>query len=117
MQDTAFLDRVDIKQFIPHLSHRTIYELYKECLEELSRCGIMDGASFDVIQVDPDDPQTPLEYVEQPAPSLTLPSFDEMLLNYQMFAHAVPTQLADLAAASEVSSALVCRRFLPSDCL
>ncbi|RMJ28650.1 hypothetical protein PHISP_00507 [Aspergillus sp. HF37] len=101
--DPAFLDRVDIKQHMPHLSHRTMYELYKECLEELSRCRIVEGASFDVIQVNPDDPQTPLQYVEQPAAALTLPSFDEMLLNFQMFPDAVPTRLADIASASAVS--------------
>lgn len=87
---------------MPNLSQRTIYELYRECLEELNRCGIVEGASFDVIQVNPDDPQTPLQYVEQPAESLILPSYDEMLLNYQMFSDAVPKQLADIASASEV---------------
>lgn len=88
---------------MPHLSHRTMYELYRECLEELSRCEIVEGASFDVIQVNPDDPQTPLQYIEQPAAALTLPSFDEMLLNFQMFPDAAPTRLADIASASAVS--------------
>lgn len=103
LQDAAFLDRVDIKQFMPHLSARVIYGLYKECLEELSRVGIIDGASFDVVQVNPDDPQTPLQYVEQPAEYLALPTFDEMLLHYQTFPDAVPKQLADAAMASVVS--------------
>lgn len=103
IQDAAFLDRVDIKQFMPHLSARAIYGLYRESLEELSRCGIIDGASFDVVQVRPDDPQTPLQYVEQPTEHLTLPSFDEMLLHYQTFPDAVPKQLADAATESVVS--------------
>lgn len=88
---------------MPHLSHRTIYELYRECLEELSRCGIIEGIMFDVIQVNPDDPQTPLHYVEQPVDRLALPSFDEMILNFQMFPDAAPTQLADIASVSVVS--------------
>lgn len=41
VQDQAFLDRVDIKQFVPHLSNKTIYGIYKECLEELSWRGII----------------------------------------------------------------------------
>ncbi|THC97117.1 hypothetical protein EYZ11_003380 [Aspergillus tanneri] len=106
----AFLDRVDIKQFIPHLSNRTIYGVYKECLEELSRCGIIGGASFDVVQVNPDDPFTALQYVESPTENLTIPSFDEMLLNYQMFADAVPKQLADAACESVGLSGRTIRR-------
>ncbi|KAF4220953.1 hypothetical protein CNMCM8980_002831 [Aspergillus fumigatiaffinis] len=101
--DQAFLDRVDMKQFVPHLSNRTIYGIYKECLEELSRRGIIEGASFDVVQVNPEDPQTALQYVEQPAESLMLPMFEEMLLNYQIFPNAIPKQLADAASASVVS--------------
>lgn len=42
-QDEAFLDRVDIKQFMPHLSNRAIYGIYKDCLEELNRCEIVQG--------------------------------------------------------------------------
>lgn len=101
-QDPAFLDRVDIKQHIPHLSDRAIYEIYKECLEEMSRREIIEGVTFDVIQVDPQDPQTALQYVEQPAKSLLLPSFDEMILNYQIFPDAVPKLLADAVTASVV---------------
>ncbi|GAB1211545.1 hypothetical protein ATERTT37_000668 [Aspergillus terreus] len=98
--DQAFLDRVDIKQYIPHLSNRAIYGIYKECLEELSRHGIIRGVTFDVVQVDPTDPQTALQYVEQCAESLELPTFEEMHLNYQTFPHAVPRQLADVALDS-----------------
>ncbi|QMW26012.1 hypothetical protein G4B84_001257 [Aspergillus flavus NRRL3357] len=98
--DQAFLDRVDIKQFIPYLSNRAIYGIYKECLEELSRCGIIEGTSFDVVQVNPENPQTALQYVEQATEILLLPTFDEMLLNYQMFPDAVPKQLGDAALES-----------------
>ncbi|PKX89779.1 putative pachytene checkpoint component Pch2 [Aspergillus novofumigatus IBT 16806] len=108
--DQAFLDRVDIKQFVPHLSNRTIYGIYKECLEELSRRGIIEGASFDVVQVNPEDPQTALQYVEQPAESLMLPMFEEMLLNYQIFPNAIPKQLADAASASVGLSGRTIRR-------
>ncbi|OJJ39879.1 hypothetical protein ASPWEDRAFT_129614 [Aspergillus wentii DTO 134E9] len=108
--DQAFLDRVDIKQFMPHLSNRAIYGIYKDCLEELNRCGIIEGAAFDVIQVNPEDPQTALQYLEQQAEHLVVPSFDEMLLNYQMFPNAVPKQLADAATASVGLSGRTLRR-------
>ncbi|EYE93709.1 uncharacterized protein EURHEDRAFT_379053 [Aspergillus ruber CBS 135680] len=98
--DEAFLDRVDIKQFMPHLSSRAIYGIYKDCLEELNRCGIIQGVSFDVVQANPEDPETALQYVEESMQHLTLPTFDEMLLNYQMFADAIPKRLADAATAS-----------------
>lgn len=68
----------------------------------MSRREIIEGVTFDVIQVDPQDPQTALQYVEQPATSLLLPSFDEMILNYQIFSDAVPKLLADAVAASVV---------------
>lgn len=88
---------------MPHLSSRAIYEIYRDCLGELSRRGIVEGATFDVVQANPDDPETPLQYVEQSAESLLIPGYDEMVLNFQMFPDAAPTQLADIASASVVS--------------
>lgn len=94
---------MDIKQFIPPPSARVIYEIYKSCLEDLGRCGVIEGSTFDVIQLNPEDPQTPLQYVCYPAETLILPSYDEMLLVYQMFPESIPKQLADVAGASVVS--------------
>ncbi|KAE8356648.1 cytochrome C1 family-domain-containing protein [Aspergillus coremiiformis] len=108
--DQAFLDRVDIKQFIPYLSNRAIYGIYKECLEELSRCGIIEGSSFDVVQVNPENPQTALQYVERAMETLMLPTFDEMVLNYQMFPDAVPKQVGDAASESINLSGRTIRR-------
>ena len=85
------------------MSGRTIYGIYRECLQELSRRGIIEGMSFDVIQESPGDPFTALQYVERPAESLALPAFDEMLLHYQIFVDAIPKQMADAAAESVVS--------------
>lgn len=89
---------------MPHLSHRVIYCIYKNCLEELSRCGLIEGSSFNIIQINPDDPQTPLRYVEQPAEALLLPGFEDMILNYKIIPNAIPKQLGELAQASVVSS-------------
>lgn len=103
---------------MPLLSQRVIYSIYKDCLEELNRCGIIEGCSFDVLQLDPSDPHSPLQYVERAAEPLSLPSFDEMLLEYQPFAQAIPKQLAELAQASEVrphASEVLRRTWHPTD--
>ncbi|PYH36850.1 putative pachytene checkpoint component Pch2 [Aspergillus neoniger CBS 115656] len=108
--DQAFLDRVDIKQYIPQLSSRPIYNTYKDCLEELSQSGLIEGVSFDVVQVTPDDPPTALQYVEQAAKHLTLPTFDEVLLHYRSFPDAIPTLLANAVFESEGLSGRTVRR-------
>jgi hypothetical protein len=101
-QDNAFIDRIDIKQFIPHPNATVIYEIYKSCFENLSKCGVIEGLTFDVIQLNPQDPETPLQYIEHPADRLVLPSYDEMLIGYQIFPDSIPKQLADVASASVV---------------
>ncbi|KKZ65069.1 hypothetical protein EMCG_01309 [[Emmonsia] crescens] len=98
--DSAFLDRVDIKQFMPHPSSRVIYEIYRSCLENLSHCGLIHGSTFDVICVEQDNPSTTLKYVSYPAETLVLPSHTEMVLWYQLFPESIPKRLADVAEAS-----------------
>ncbi|KGQ01115.1 cytochrome c1, heme protein, mitochondrial [Paracoccidioides lutzii Pb01] len=98
--DSAFLDRVDIKQFIPHPTSRVIYEIYRSCLENLSECGLIHGSTFDVIRVEQDNPATELKYVSCPAETLVLPSHTELVLWYQLFPESIPKQLADVAEAS-----------------
>ncbi|PYI30630.1 putative pachytene checkpoint component Pch2 [Aspergillus indologenus CBS 114.80] len=108
--DPAFLDRVDIKQCVPNLSSRSIYRIYKDCLEEMSRNGIIEGATFDVKLSQPDDPQTQLSYMEEPAEQLMLPTYDEMIVNYPMFPEAVPTLLAEAVSESLGLSGRTIRR-------
>ncbi|EDN06744.1 predicted protein [Histoplasma mississippiense (nom. inval.)] len=98
--DSAFLDRVDIKQFMPNPSSRVIYEIFRSCLENLNHCGLIHGATFDVVRVDQDNPNTPLKYVSCPAETLDLPSHTEMVLWYKLFPESVPRRLADVAEAS-----------------
>jgi pachytene checkpoint protein 2 len=102
IQDNAFIDRIDIKQFIPHPNATVIYEIYKSCFENLNKCGVIEGLTFDVIQLNPQDPETPLQYIENPADRLILPSYDEMLIGYQIFPDSIPNRLADVASASVV---------------
>ncbi|RAL12044.1 putative pachytene checkpoint component Pch2 [Aspergillus homomorphus CBS 101889] len=108
--DQAFLDRVDIKQYVPNLSSRSIYRIYKDCLEEMSRNQIIDGTAFDVKLIDPNDPHTTLSYVEKPAKQLSLPTYDETVINYIMFSEAVPTLLAEAVSESLGLSGRTIRR-------
>ncbi|RAK74886.1 putative pachytene checkpoint component Pch2 [Aspergillus fijiensis CBS 313.89] len=108
--DPAFLDRVDIKQCVPNLSSRSIYRIYKDCLEEMSRNRIIEGAAFDVKLLQPDDPQTRLSYMEEPAEQLMLPTYDEMIVNYPMFPEAAPTLLAEAVSESLGLSGRTVRR-------
>ncbi|QSS54755.1 hypothetical protein I7I53_02412 [Histoplasma capsulatum var. duboisii H88] len=98
--DSAFLDRVDIKQFMPNPSSRVIYEIFRSCLENLNHSGLIHGATFDVVRVDQDNPNTPLKYVSCPAETLVLPSHTEMVLWYKLFPESAPRRLADVAEAS-----------------
>jgi hypothetical protein len=41
LQDSAFLDRVDVKQFIPEPSSPAAYTIMRSCIIELQRCGII----------------------------------------------------------------------------
>ncbi|KAK2879431.1 hypothetical protein FQN49_000891 [Arthroderma sp. PD_2] len=98
--DSAFLDRVDIKQYVPPPSASGIYEIFRSCLEGLSACGLIEGSTFDVVPVDPNDTTTPLKYIAEPAGSLILPSYGGMQLWYQLFPESIPKQLADIAKMS-----------------
>jgi pachytene checkpoint protein 2 len=82
-----------------------IYEIYKSCLENLSKCGIIKGLTFDVTQLNPEDPKSPLRYIERDAEYLVIPNHDEMLISYQIFPNSIPRRLADIADASVVSTA------------
>ncbi|KAI1906929.1 cytochrome c1 [Ophidiomyces ophidiicola] len=101
--DSAFLDRIDIKQLVPAPSVKERYEIFRSCFENLSECGLIKGCTFDVAQRDADNPESPLEFVCQPAERLAFPRY-EMVLWYQLFPESSPKRLGDLAQASERSS-------------
>jgi hypothetical protein len=47
MMDDAFMDRVDLKQYIGHPCLEARYEILKSCIEELIRVGIVNGDNVD----------------------------------------------------------------------
>ncbi|KAK2731587.1 hypothetical protein FQN57_003283, partial [Myotisia sp. PD_48] len=108
--DSAFLDRIDIKQFIPSPAIKEIYEIFRSCLQSLSECGLIQGETFDVVPSDANNPETPLKYISGAAPCLQLPTYGEMLLGYQLFPRSVPKLLADVSEMSIGLSGRALRR-------
>ncbi|TLD39454.1 pachytene checkpoint component Pch2 [Venturia nashicola] len=69
--DAAFLDRVDVKQFVGNPSSKAAYEIFRSCLNELVRCGILLPNNVDPSQ-DEDDPMSLIQYPSSP-PSTNSP--------------------------------------------
>nr|KMM71187.1 thyroid receptor-interacting protein 13 [Coccidioides posadasii RMSCC 3488] len=107
--DSAFLDRVDIKQFVPLPSVRGVYEIFQSCLENLSQCGLIEGATFEVVQRDTGSPGPGLEYMTRPAEALGIPRY-EMALWYRLFSRSIPKRLENIAEASVGLSGRTLRR-------
>ncbi|EER29833.1 ATPase, AAA family protein [Coccidioides posadasii C735 delta SOWgp] len=107
--DSAFLDRVDIKQFVPLPSVRGVYEIFRSCLENLSQCGLIEGATFEVVQRDTGSPGPGLEYMTRPAEALGIPRY-EMALWYRLFSRSIPKRLENIAEASVGLSGRTLRR-------
>lgn len=63
--DAAFLDRVDVKQFVGNPSSKAAYEIFRSCLNELVRCGILIPDNVDPSQ-DEDDPMSLIQYPSSP---------------------------------------------------
>ncbi|KAI5305931.1 hypothetical protein KEM56_002828 [Ascosphaera pollenicola] len=108
--DSAFFDRIDIKQYIPHPSASIIYEIYRSCLISLNACSLIGGSTFDVIHSDATLSDSPLKYVACPAQALLLPTWTDMVVWYQIFPESVPKRLADIARNSEGLSGRTLRR-------
>jgi pachytene checkpoint protein 2 len=54
IQDSAFLDRVDIIERIPNPSSAAAYEILRSCFNELLRCGIIQNL-FDIVIIEDED--------------------------------------------------------------
>ncbi|KAH0558906.1 hypothetical protein GP486_004467 [Trichoglossum hirsutum] len=91
--DPAFLDRVDLKQYIPEPSAPAAYSIMRTCIVELQRCGIIcqpeEAAS---VQGDPSRPDT---NVASTSDSL-VPLYDVANMN-KFDPHAVGTKLLGIA--------------------
>ncbi|KAI5296182.1 hypothetical protein KEM52_005298 [Ascosphaera acerosa] len=108
--DPAFIDRVDIKQFVPQPSARVVYEIYRSCLTSLAASACIEGASFSIVKADHEASDSPLQCAAVATPTLELPTWADMLLWYQIFPTAAPTRLASIARKSVGLSARTLRR-------
>ncbi|EMC91359.1 hypothetical protein BAUCODRAFT_325315 [Baudoinia panamericana UAMH 10762] len=89
--DHAFLDRVDIKQFVPSPSPAAIYNIFRSCLNELIRSNLVEMAR---VSRDPRQAKrsrtsppsatssSPEHEPSVPVPAPELPTFSELQLNF-----------------------------------
>lgn len=103
--DAAFLDRVDVKQSVGNPSSKAAYEIFRSCLNELVRCGILlpdDPASSQ----DEDDPMSLIQYPSsdlpdpistKPQPASFFPSLLEVNVHLWDQPEALGRKLWDIA--------------------
>ena len=116
LQDLAFLDRVDIKQYVPQPSTQARYEIYRTCYLELARRNII--APFHHIVKDDALTQTcmlPDMFEGQPSNTLeseyhshlldenSLPDYNSMFLNHWGEESSIVWRLWKIAERSAVS--------------
>ncbi|KAI9859661.1 MAG: hypothetical protein M1813_006592 [Trichoglossum hirsutum] len=91
--DSAFLDRVDLKQYIPEPSAPAAYSIMRTCIVELQRCGIICQPEEAVrVQVDPSQSDTNVVSINE----FLVPLYDTANMN-KFDPHAVGTKLLGIA--------------------
>lgn len=105
-QDAAFLDRVDIKQFVPNPSIPACYEIFRSCLNELIRCNLLtesdisedasDAGSADSAALA--NAASKWNLVDHPI----FPSYEEVNIHLWNQPHAPGTSLLSIAHRCEV---------------
>ncbi|KAL8705723.1 MAG: hypothetical protein Q9201_001157 [Fulgogasparrea decipioides] len=125
MRDQAFLDRIDIKQYIPEPSTRIRYEIFRKCLLDLLDCKIIistQGNSKlqeDVLGGPAEEISLVDEYVHihsEGQDRETFPPFDAMQLNFRAREDSAPYKLWRIAEKSAGLSGRVLQR-LPTQAL
>ena len=96
------MDRVDVKQYVPHPSAKASYEILRSCYLELIKCGIItpieESKDNSALPDARKQSQWPIDETE------ALPKYSEMLLSYWMDTTSAPKRLWDIAVRSAVSS-------------
>jgi pachytene checkpoint protein 2 len=112
-QDPAFLDRIDIKRYIPKPCAKARYELYRTCYLDLSRCGIISRICR-VAQKDSNSRNRVLSESEVPmtissdedtlnVDEKTLPEYSVLCLRFWNVRESLPWRLWAIAENSFVS--------------
>ncbi|KAL8735278.1 MAG: hypothetical protein Q9181_002870 [Wetmoreana brouardii] len=122
--DPAFLDRIDIKQYIPTPSTRIRYEIFRQCLLDLLDCKIITSTQGNSrLQEDVLGPTEESSLVDgyvhvqsEGQDSDTFPPFDAMQLNFRVREDSAPHKLWRVAEKSAGLSGRVLQR-LPTQAL
>jgi GTPase SAR1 family protein len=65
--DAAFLDRVDIKKFVGNPSSEAAYEIFRSCMNELVRCGILAEVGLNPAVDTAFDEEDPMLLIQYPS--------------------------------------------------
>ncbi len=95
IQDSAFLDRVDIKQYVPEPCAKACYEILRTCYIELVKCGIV--ASLHEREEDSAVQSTDKQSQWQILDTIVLPRYSDMVLNYWLDPTSAPKRLWNIA--------------------
>ncbi|MCJ1364287.1 T-complex protein 1 subunit beta [Acarospora aff. strigata] len=106
--DSAFMDRVDVKQYVPNPSAKAGYEILRTCYCELVRCGIVAnvGASEVTGTIQESTQQSQWQIVD----TIALPQYPDLLLDYWLHPASAPKRLWSIAERSVGLSARTLRR-------
>ncbi|MCJ1227528.1 hypothetical protein MMC12_004184 [Toensbergia leucococca] len=117
--DHAFLDRVDVKQFIPNPCAKARYEIYRTSYLELAQCGIIaqvhhyetNNARISNDGTDSESPDTVIfERHHQNLDEKLLPAYDLMQLHFGCELDSNPRKLWEVAKKSINFSGRTLRR-------
>ncbi|KAI9876754.1 MAG: hypothetical protein M1830_005802 [Pleopsidium flavum] len=95
IEDSAFLDRVDIKQYVPEPCGQACYEILRTCYIELVNCGII--ASLQEHEEDNTVQNADNQSQWQILDTIALPRYSDMVLNFWMDPTSAAKQLWNTA--------------------
>ncbi|KAL8800579.1 MAG: hypothetical protein Q9182_005090 [Xanthomendoza sp. 2 TL-2023] len=104
MRDTAVLDRINVKQYIPEPGVKIRYEILRRCYLDLLEIGMI--ASLKDSQAEEDFPSSPTTIVSfedeelAPQPGKVFPRYDIMQLDFRTKERSLPYKLWKIAEKS-----------------
>ncbi|KAL8808728.1 MAG: hypothetical protein Q9200_004079 [Gallowayella weberi] len=102
--DTAVLDRINVKQYVPEPGVKIRYEILRRCYQDLLDIGMISPPKDSQAEEDfPSSPTTILSFEDEelaPQPGKALPRYEIMQLDYQTKENSVPYKLWKIAEKS-----------------
>ncbi|KAL8817431.1 MAG: hypothetical protein Q9223_003731 [Gallowayella weberi] len=110
--DTAVLDRINVKQYVPEPGVKIRYEILRRCYQDLLDIGMISPPKDSQAEEDfPSSPTTILSFEDEelaPQPGKALPRYEIMQLDYQTKENSVPYKLWKIAEKSAVGPSIFC---------